>query len=668
MVANTRLRRPARCIVARARIQAAGICFVAIPIGLAATVDSAMASTAEHSPSVEELSELSLDELANVEIISVSKTAQPLNDAAAAIYVITHEDIVRSGATRIPEILRLAPNLQVARIDSTNYAISARGFNGTVADKLLVLIDGRTVYAPFFSGVFWDGQDVPVENIERIEVISGPGATLWGANAVNGVINIISRKASDTPGGLLELGYGNIERRGSLQYGGKARDDLSYRAYVQGFSEQPSDAADGSNAKDGWHKKQTGFRTDWTPSSDLFTLQGDVYNGAQDQLVGADGEMVGGNLLGRWNRALDAGATLQVQLYYDYFERTTPTAADYLHTYDLDIQHSFAWGERQQIVWGGGYRIMRDRFPITATGPTEQRFDPERRTLTLANIFGQDNIALTSALKLALGLKLEDDPYSHVEPLPSARLSWKASDKDLWWAAISRAIRAPSRLDEDFVQTQNGAVVLQGGDFKAEKLTAYEIGYRAQPSPRATLSVSTFYNVYKDLRSFETSPQSIIAPYPLTIQNRLEGETYGFETWASYRINDWWNISAGYNWLREHLHFEPGSSVIGGVDIAGNDPNYQFSLRSSMNFSSAVTLDFDVRKIAALPDPPSASYTELNARLGWAVSNTFDIALVGANLLHPQHEEFGSTFGSLQLGAVGVETARSVYIDTHWRF
>jgi len=661
MVANTRFRWSTCCLLARAKITRAGICFVA-------TLSCTSAMAAERSPSVEELAELSLDELANIEITSVSKTSQSLNDAAAAIYVITHEDIVRSGATRIPEILRLAPNLQVARINASNYAISARGFNGTVADKLLVLIDGRTVYAPFFSGVFWDGQDVPVENIERIEVISGPGATLWGANAVNGVINIISRKAGDTQGGLLELGYGNIERRGNLQYGGKLNDELAYRAYAQGFDYRPSDAADGSSVKDGWHKKQSGFRTDWTQPGDLLTLQGDVYTGSQDQLVGADGEMAGGNLLARWNRALDADATLQVQLYYDYFERTTPTAADYLHTYDLDIQHSFSWGESQQIVWGGGYRLMRDRFPITATGPAQQRFDPERRTLTLGNIFAQNNIALTPALKLALGLKVEDDPYSHVEPLPNARLSWKITDRDLLWAAISRAIRAPSRLDEDFVQTDNGSVVLKGGDFNAEKLTAYELGYRAQPSPRTTFSISSFYNVYDDLRSFETSPQSITAPYPLTIQNRLQGETYGFETWGSYRISDWWNVSAGYNWLRKHLHFESGSAGVGGTSIAGNDPNYQFSLRSSMNLPHAITLDLDLRKIAALPDPASASYTELNLRLGWAASDTFDIALVGRNLFHPQHEEFGDTSASLQLGSPGVETARSVDIDMRWRF
>jgi iron complex outermembrane receptor protein len=637
-------------------------------LGLASTLAAPPSFANARERSLEDLVQLSIDELANIEISSVSKTSEPLSDAPAAVYVITHNDIIRSGATSMPEILRLAPNLQVARINANNYAISARGFNGSVADKLLVLIDGRSVYAPFYSGVFWDVQDVPPENIERIEVISGPGATLWGANAVNGVINIISRKSGETQGGLLQVGAGNIERRAHAQYGGKLGESAAYRAYVNGAGYRHGETAAGDNAKDGWFKQQSGFRVDWTPAGgDLVTVQGDVYSGAEDRLNARDLDIEGHNILARWSHTLDGGSTLQVQGYYDYFERVaTGYAADYQHTYDLDIQHSFALGSHQQIVWGGGYRVMRDRFPIEPAYPNTQVFDPESSRLTLSNLFAQDSIALTPALKLILGIKLEDGPYSAVAALPNARLSWKATDKNLFWGAVSRAIRAPSRLDEDFRQYDHDIVGLQGGDFKNEKLTAYEIGYRSQPTAQLSISISTFYNVYDDLRSFDVATEGVYAPYPILFQNSMEGETYGVETWGNYRVSDWWNLAAGYSWLHKNLRYNNDNFF--GLDIAGNDPTFQFFLRSSMDISSALSLDFNLRKIDSLPAPASDSYVELNARLGWALSDTFDIALVGANLLHPRHEEFGSESGSLRLGAIGTETQRSVYLDTRWRF
>lgn len=615
-----------------------------------------------------DLSALSIEDLANIDISSVSKTDQPLSEAPAAIYVITHEDIVRSGATRLPEILRLAPNLQVAQVTASSYAISARGFNGPAASKLLVLVDGRSVYTPFFSGVFWDVNDVPPESIERIEVISGPGATLWGANAVNGVINIITRASGETQGGVLEAGGGSRERRVSLQYGGKLGEALTYRAYVEAAAHDHDVTTSGADARDGWRQSQGGFRIDWGAVDDVVTVQGDIYDGSQDKFSGPDQEVSGHNLLARWTHHPTAGSTLQVQAYYDYLKRAVPGVfADYLHTYDVDVQHSFAFGAAHEIVWGGGYRRTKDRFPIfpNPSSPFTQFFRPERLTLNLGNLFVQDTIALSPSLKLTVGLKLEDDPYSGVEPLPSVRLSWRATDTMLLWAAVSRAVRAPSRLDRDFVQVRGPVVIIGPGNFQAETVVAYELGYRGRPSPRTSVSISAFYNVYDDLRTLESGPGGA---FPITFGNRMEGETYGVEAWAAYQVSDWWRLSAGANWLHEDLRFKPGSSRLGGIQIAGNDPNYQISVRSMMTLPHNVALDLHLRRVAALPAPASPAYTELNGRLGWPLTKSVELSLAGFNLLNDHHPEFGAGVASGQAGAIRVETARSVVVDARWRF
>jgi iron complex outermembrane receptor protein len=636
----------------------------------------ALASTAQAVTSAAaDLSGLSIEELANIDISSVSKAEQPLSEAPAAVYVITHEDVIRSGATRLPEILRLAPNLQVAQITGSSYAISARGFNGSAASKLLVLIDGRSVYTPFFSGVFWGVHDVPPETIERIEVISGPGATLWGANAVNGVINIVTRGAADTPGGVLQVDGGSRERRVSLQYGGRLAENLSYRVYAETADHDHNVRNSGANARDAWRQHQGGFRLDWTPGEELITVQGDVYDGTEDyagaagQSLKAEEEVSGYNLLARWTTHLSGGSTLQVQAYYDYLERVASgIASDYLHTYDLDVQHSFALGAAHQIVWGGGYRRTRDRFPIVPNNPSSpftQFFVPEKRTLGLGNLFAQDTITLSPALNLTVGLKLEDDPYSGLEPLPSVRLSWKASDAALLWAAVSRAARAPSRLDRDFYQVLGPLVVIAPGNFQPETLIAYEAGYRGRPSPRTSLSISAFYNVYDDLRSFERPPGS---QFPITIGNRLEGETYGVEVWGAYQVRDWWRLMAGANWLHEDLRFEAGSSAVGGISTAGNDPDYQVSLRSLMTLPHGVDLDLQLRRVGALPEPASPAYTELNGRLGWAVTKSVELSVSGFNLLNDHHPEFGTATAAVQLGPTGVETGRSVVVGARLRF
>jgi iron complex outermembrane receptor protein len=608
--------------------------------------------------STNSLKSMSIEDLMNLEVTSVSKRGEPVSDAAAAVYVITREEILNSGARSLADILRLAPNLEVAQITSSSFAITARGFNGTAASKLLVLIDGRSVYTPYHSGVSWDVQDVLPEDIERIEVISGPGATLWGANAVNGVINITTRKAGDTQDGSLRVGGGNLEQRGSVQYGGQAGSAVDYRAYVDSFHYGDDVTATGTNARDAWQKSQGGFRVDWKPGGDLVTLQGDLYRGSEEgQLPSADETVSGHNLLTRWNHAFSEASSLQVQAYYDYTRTLVPNVGfDELNTYDLDVQHAFAWGSRQSIVWGGGVRTEDDSFPA---------FLPPQRTLDYSNAFLQDTISLTRTLNLIVGTKYEHDAYTHGELLPDARLSWKVSDSNLLWAAVSQAVRAPSRIDRDLFEEAGPVVLLRGGDFQDERLTAYELGYRSQLSAKSSLSISTFYNVYSELRSVQYSPGPA---FPILFANGMSGDTDGLEVWGNYQVSEWWRMSAGGNWLHENLHFNPGSATIGGIALAGDDPSYQIALRSTMTFARSGLLYLDLRHIGALPSPASPRYTELNAHVSWTASRAVTLALTGSNLLHPHHLEFGTTSAPLQLGATGVESGRSVFFEVQSRF
>ena len=637
---------------------------------LGALAAAGAASASVQAPaSAADLASLSIDDLAQIDVSSVSKTDQPLSQAAASVFVITHDDIIRSGAGSLAEALRLAPNLQVAQITATSYAISARGFNGSAADKLLVLIDGRSVYTPFHSGVFWDAQGVPLDTIERIEVVSGPGATLWGANAVNGVINVITRTASQTQGGTLAVGGGNLERRAHLQFGGSAGEQLSYRVYLDGTRRDDDVTAAGADARDDWRRAQAGFRVDWRPGADLVTVQGDASRGSEDQATSPREAVSGSDVVARWTHPTGETGSLSVQAYFDRQRRSVPGFYRYrLQTYDLDLRHAFSPDPAHQVVWGGGYRITHDDFPIVPGNPfspVDQRFDPQARTLGLGNVFVQDTVTLAPPLKLTLGLKLEKDPYIQLEPLPSARISWQVSEAHMLWAAVSRAIRAPSRLDEDFVETLDGQPYLAGGDFQAETLVAYELGYRGRPTPRLSLSVSAYYNVYSDLRTAELSPGGQL---PLLFENLMEGETWGVEAWGAYQATPWWRLSAGYSRLHKDLRFRPESGALTGLDIAGNDPRDQAMLRSMMNLGPAVTLDLDLRRIGSLPSPASPAYAELGARIGWALSDRVELSLTGANLLHAHHAEFGSTSASLQLGAIGVESRRSVSADLRWRF
>jgi iron complex outermembrane recepter protein len=626
---------------------ATGICWWGAAILSLAGADLAVstASAAATSP-VEELRDLSLEELANLQITSVSKRSEALSKAAASVFVITGEDIRRSGATSLPEALRLAPNLEVARLDSQNYAISARGFNTFQAsNKLLVLIDGRSVYTALHAGVFWDQHQVMLEDIDRIEVISGPGGTLWGANAVNGVINVITKGAAETQGALASLQAGNVDQTGAARYGGRLGERGSYRVYGLGFERGDTETADGEDVNDDWLGRQGGFRLDWRGAVDGFTVQGDLYS----HLLPADGELTGGNLLGRWTRALSEDSDLQLQVYYDQSERSTFGVQDELQVFDASAQHNFALGTRHQIVWGAGYRVTDDKFVNTLNAFV---LDPESDVVQHGNLFVQDSIGLTEDLTLTLGTKFEYSSFSGFEYLPSGRVAWSVTDTTLLWAAVSRAVRTPSRIDRDLVNPG----ILDQSELESEKLIAYEVGYRGQPTSGTYLSVSLYYHDYEDLRALAASA----GPGLFAFDNAMEGEIYGLEAWGDVDVTDWWRLSAGVNLIESDLKLKENGLPLALDQHQGNDPEYQLSLRSRMDLGDDLELDLGLRAVDELPSPEVPRYVELDARLGWHVSEALELWVGGSNLLHARHRESGAEL-------VGREIPRSVYAGLRWR-
>jgi len=611
---------------------------------------------------VERLKDFSLEDLAKLTVTSVSKRSEPLGEAASSVYVITHDDIARSGATRVPEILRLAPNVQVTQTSASGYVITARGFNGnpgaqSFSNKLLVLIDGRSVYSPLFSGVYWDMQDVLPQDIERIEVISGPGATLWGANAVNGVINIITRASGETQGGLVDAAVGDHRRELGLRYGGKVSDSLTWRVYARGVADDANRTAAGLSAHDDWSRAQGGFRVDWAArDADLLTLQGDAFRGSESQAGAGDENIAGRNLMARWSHTAPSGSQLQVQAYYDRAERATEGGGGKftVNTYNIDAQDSFTLGERNLVVWGGGLRASRYRISGTPTF----FFTPASGSLNLASLFAQDTITLTPTLRLTAGLKIEDDPYVSAEPLPNLRLAWSPSKALTLWGAVSKAVRSPTPFDRDVVEKLSPTAppqLIGDASFQHEKLTAYEAGARFNPSPEAGFSLSAFYNDYDQLRTIELSAGRKL---PLVWGNMLEGSTYGVEAWGEVRIRPWWRMSGGVSTLHEDLKFKPGATGIVGPMQDGLDPKYQASLRSSMALGADVTLDADLRHVGALPNGAVAAYSELNSRIGWNITDRLLISVSGRNLLHARHVEYPG----------GVPIQRTVTADLQWRF
>ncbi|MEO8017079.1 MAG: TonB-dependent receptor [Pseudomonadota bacterium] len=619
---------------------------VLISAALAAAAAPAGAQLlADASDPLTELGRMSLEQLSNVEVTSVSKSAQSLSSAPASIYVITREQIQRSGVLSIPDALRLAPNLQVAQLTSTNYSNGARGFAGApdiqnFSNKILLLIDGRSVYSPLFSGIEYDMQDVLMDDVERIEVISGPGATLWGANAMNGVINIITRKAADSHGTLVRLDAGPEEQAAALRYGGDMGTDGAFRVYAKWFDREATEFASGDSAENDWTKLQAGFRTDTNLGKHRFTVQGDFQTLEQGFLGTTAVDSTGANLLGRWEHTGDRITTL-MQVYFDRVDRDRPPngLAFDIDTYDLDFQQTADVGARHRLVWGLGRRY-NDYHTVN----NNLAFVPDHRTLALTNLFVQDSITLTEELKLTAGIKMEDNSYSGWSALPDVRLSWAPNDKSLFWLAGSRAIRSPTPFDTDVQEFVGGQLFVLGDpDFKTEKVTAYELGYRGNPDSAVSFSAAVFYDRYDDLRTIEVTPVVFL---PLRWGNLMEGSAYGVEAWADIQLAPWWRISPGFRSLHKDLKFSEGASGIVGLRQAGNDPTSHYSLKSSMDLRR-FTIDVMLRKVGALPDPALDDYTEMNARVAWRVNERLEIAVKGFNLLNETHLEYPAPEGQL---------------------
>ena len=621
---------------------------------------SAQSRVPPDSPPKRELKKLSLDELLKLEVTSLSRKASKFTESAAAIEVITQDMIRRSGVTSLPDALRLATGVHVASSDGHTWAISARGFNGTAANKLQVLMDGRSLYTPLYSGVFWDVQDTLLEDIDRIEIIRGPGATMWGANAVNGVINIITKSAKETQGTLISGGAGSEERAfGGVRFGRKVGGRTYYRSYIKYFDRGGLAFSNGRDAGDSTKMDHGGFRIDseLTDKSSL-TVQGDLNTGRANRPPGPDSVVGGGNILARWTHRFSSESDLQLQFYYDRVDRNIPQQfKEGRNTYDVDLQHRIRSTARHDVVWGANFRASSDLIGNSAT----LAFIPDHRALQLVSVFLQDEITLSEGLHLTLGSKFEDNTLSGFEVQPSVRLAWSPASRQIVWGAVSRAVRTPSRIDDDFqATTPTGFVILRGNpDFRSEKALAHELGYRIQPNTRVSLDLATFYNSYDDLRSLE--PQ-IPGGLPIVFQNNLTAKTYGTELTANVELTPWWRLTADHSYLQTNFRLKPESHDPTGGLSEGNDPKHLLTVHSSFNLPLGLEFDSFLRYVARLPHPRVASYHVMDFRLGWNATSNLELSLVGRNLLDRQHPEFGAQTSTSR------EVQRSVLGKITWRF
>jgi iron complex outermembrane receptor protein len=651
---------------------------VLVTLVVAAAARGALAQSTDSTTS--NLKNLSLDQLMDVEVTSVSRHPEKLLQTASAIQVITREDIRRSGATSIPEALRLADNLEVAQKNSHDWAISARGFNTALANKLLVMIDGRTVYTPLFSGVFWDVQDYPLEDIERIEVISGPGGTLWGANAVNGVINIITRKATDTQGAYVEGGGGNqLQEFGTVRYGDGVGDATQFRVYGKYVDKGDESIANGSAAQDSWHQAQGGFRMDsvLSPQDDL-SVHGDVRDGRENEEADSTERTGGGNLVGQWTHQSDSGSQLSLQSYYDRTHLVDPIAEvtlgaipiapagflkDDLTTLDVDFQDQLQTGSVHHLIWGVGYRFTHD---VVQNAPG-LGFFPATLNQDLYSAFLQDEIALRNDVSLTVGSKIEHNDYTGFQYEPNLRLVWSGWQNQAVWGAISRAVRDPSRIDADLKEAAPPLLtILEGAaDFRSEEVIAYELGYRAQLDGRTSVSLATYFNDYNDVRSTSFTPVTLL---PFFFQNNLAGHTAGAELSGTYQVVENWSLHLGYDLLQEHLHVKPGQFDLDAALNETADPQQQVAVRSTLKLFGNLEFDNALRWVDELvtnngPTPGIVpSYFSLDSRLAWHTARGIELSVVGQNLLQPRHVEYG--YPSPLREAID----RSVYAKVAWRF
>ncbi|RSZ59512.1 TonB-dependent receptor [Massilia atriviolacea] len=601
-------------------------------------------AAAQLSPAAADaMADMSIEELANIQVTSVSKKPERLGAAAASVFVITADDIRRSGAATLPELLRLAPNLQVAQSSRYSYAISARGFNSsrnTVPNKLLVLIDGRSVYSPFFSGVTWDAQQVMLEDIERIEVISGPGGTLWGVNAVNGVINISTRAAGATQGSLAALRAGERGQHVALRQGtGDWRLQASY------LDERHTELASGAPVADARHQWQAGMRRDWGSGADLFSVHANAYRGALDQpepgAITTGGKLdlgtvrsSGASLTARWTHALAGGGSLMLQGYIDHSEREVPpTYAERIQVADLQFQHSLPATGIGQLVWGAN---VRHTWDAVTNSPTVA-FLPAKVQQDWASVFAQHELALREQVRLILGARVEHNDYTGAEFLPSMRVAWQLAPRHAVWSGVSRTVRAPSRLDADTFIPGKPPYLLRGGpQVRAEVAKVFELGYRGQPLAGLSYSATVFHNRYDHLRTQEVDPGGSF----LTFDSKMEGKSSGIELWGSYQATPWWRLNLGAMALHQRFALKPGSNDAAAPRTSARDPSHTAQLRSTFALSADKELELAWRKVARLDSDKVPGYTALDARAGWRLRRNLELSVSGHNL-NGAHAEYG---------------------------
>lgn len=636
----------------------------------------------------------------DIEVTSVSRSDSTVRQSPAAVFVITAEMIRRSGATALPELFRMVPGLNVARIDGNKWAISARGFNQRFQDKLLVQVDGRTVYTPAFSGVYWDTVDSPLEDIERIEVIRGPGASVWGANAVNGIINVITKSAKDTPGSFVSGGAGTTEQGfATFRHGAEIAEDVSYRYYAKGFTRDETFAEVG-DPHDGWWSGSGGIRFDWKPSEHTALFLDGGYlravAGRRDEraqttapfsFLNLEDEITdAGHVLGRWTRQLGEESDWSVQLYWDHFSRLADNLPVKLRvdTYDLDFQHELPLGERHKVIYGVGYRHT-DSF-IGSSGRDDGfalTFQPSEAQFHLFSVFLQSQLSLLpEKLELTLGSKFEHNDFTGFEMQPTLRLLWTPTPRQTLWTAISRAVRTPN-LSED----SGRATLLPSGsppifprttpnrEFQAEELTAYEVGYRIQATATLSMDLASFHHDYDQLRASVPGATFIDASgatiRPLRVENAMTGETYGAELGVQWQATESWRLHAAYTFLEMDLRRRAGLAPTTEA-AEGQSPEQQVYLRSALDLPGNVECDLIGRFVDGLrgfnpggPGDTIASYVSLDAHLAWRSREGLTLELVGQNLLDKHHAEFGT---STRIRAPVAQPGRGAYAKVTWTF
>jgi iron complex outermembrane recepter protein len=651
-----------------------------------------------------DLTALSLEDLMEIQVSLAVRSEGRLFDTPAAAYVLTGEDIRRSGANSLPEALRLVPGVEVARIDANKWAVATRGFNGRFANKLLVLIDGRAVYTPFYSGVMWEIRDVLLEDVERIEVIRGPGGTLWGANAVNGIINIVTKSAQETMGGLVRVGGGD-EQQGifRFRYGGTVTGDTHFRAFGKAFVHDAFVDSTGRTGKDDWRMGRVGFHLDRSlGKGGALTWQGDIYRGERGQIhrlptlfppyvdLGEyEARLAGGYLLGRWVHVSRADSELRFQVYYDRTEWDEHLIAETRDTYDLDFQHAFDWGRWQEVVWGLGYRLSMDdtsyRLSMDAAdGAPYFSLDPVQRSSPLYSAFAQDKILLPGRVQLFVGTKLEHNDYTGFEYQPSARLLWVPRPGQAVWAAFTRAVRTPSRTEDDarlltrvlppgeYVPDSPPILVVIVGDrrVEAERLRSFELGYRLHPRPGLSFDLTGYYNRYADLQIGVLAPPVRYeepVPYlelPLSSANGMKGETYGFELAIDWQERSaGWQLRAAYSYLHMALRAGPGATPVATYEEEAS-PTHQFFLWPSLELPRQLQLDATLRFVDRLPTYAIDRYTELDLHLSWRPESRLEFSVAAQDLLHDSHAEFSDIY----VNTVPTWTQRGFYGTVTWTF